>query len=156
MLDSTVLTLSPQRITNPCIAGLFADTFVREACPRVTASDILALWEAFGQEAFVKIAATLLSAPYRLRTGWPDLTLVRDNSVRFVEIKTTDTIRASQIAVVEHFAHPIGLGFQMCHVVRSQDEKTEISARSVNNIESPSTKRHRAPFSRLLRVWGLH
>jgi len=134
---------------------LLADTFVRDAYPRVTVSGILALWEALGRQTFVKITATFLTDPYRFRAGWPDLTLVRDNSVRFVEIKTTDTLRAAQIAIVEYFAHPIGLDFRVCHVVHSQDEKTGIAARPVNSTESPSIKQHKTVLSRLLKVWGL-
>jgi len=105
---------------------LLTDTFVRSRYPRVTLSGILALWEALGQETFLKIAELFLTDPYRFRAGWPDLTLVRDNSVRFVEIKTTDMLRASQIAIVEHFAQPIGLDFRVCHVQHSHMESIAI------------------------------
>jgi len=105
---------------------LLADSFVQSAYPCVTLSGILALWEVLGQETFLRITEVFLEDPYRFRAGWPDLTLVRENSVRFVEIKTTDTLRASQIAIVEHFARPIGLDFRVCHVRHGQKEDPAI------------------------------
>lgn len=133
---------------------LLADAFVRSAYPRVTVPGILALWEALGQATFRKIAKVFLTDPYRFRAGWPDLTLVRDNSVRFVEVKTTDQLRASQIAIVECFAQPIGLDFRICHVVRSQNREEAVARASGNAAESRSTKRHSSLWSRLLKIWG--
>ena len=35
--------------------------------------------------------------PYGHRNGWPDLTLIRESSVKLVEIKTRDRLHFSQI-----------------------------------------------------------
>ena len=52
--------------------------------------------------------------PYEYRAGWPDLTVVGD-SLRFVEVKTTDLLHESQIRFAKELALPLGL---QCEVVQ--------------------------------------
>jgi len=38
--------------------------------------------------------------PYTYRSGWPDLTMVRDGSLLWAEIKTSDRLHMSQIVTL--------------------------------------------------------
>ncbi|WP_312779311.1 hypothetical protein, partial [Escherichia coli] len=38
--------------------------------------------------------------PYQYRSGWPDLTLVYENCIEFVEVKTTDNLHKTQLTTI--------------------------------------------------------
>lgn len=66
-----------------------------------------ALFDAVPKSDFVKITKWL-SADWDNRSGWPDLTIVKGNRLRFVEVKTTDKLHASQINTIPSLMREIG------------------------------------------------
>lgn len=95
---------------------IIQDSFIREFYPRVTFPVLLALWRALGPSRLTSIASVFLEWPYDYRAGWPDLTLICDSGLRFVEVKTTDSLLESQIRIIESFAKPLALQFAVAHV----------------------------------------
>lgn len=83
----------------------------------VKVSNVVALWHAVGSELLAEIAQIFVKRNYDYRSGWPDLTLVRGNNFRFVEVKTTDLLHANQIQIINSFAKPLNLPFSVAHVV---------------------------------------
>ena len=57
----------------------------------------LAIFDALPRETLTKLAIKFSEDPYEYRKGWPDLTLVKGDEVRLVEIKTTDKLHKSQL-----------------------------------------------------------
>jgi hypothetical protein len=53
--------------------------------------------------------------PYDYRSGWPDLTVIEDGEVSFIEIKTTDLLHASQLRFAEEIAKPLGFS---CSIIQ--------------------------------------
>lgn len=93
------------------------DIIVRDFYPRVSVPDILRLWFALGRDRLASIARIFVSNPYDYGAGWPDLTLTRKGDIRFVEVKTTDSLHTSQLRIVNDFAVPLGLKFSVVQVV---------------------------------------
>lgn len=61
-------------------------------------SDIMSsLFAAIGAERLAQITEKIMENPYSYRSGWPDLTMVKDSDMLWVEIKTTDRLHVSQI-----------------------------------------------------------
>jgi hypothetical protein len=98
-------------------AEILAEPFVRGAYPRVTLEGIAGLWGALGAERLTEIFEVFLRAPYEYRAGWPDLTLVCGDQLRFAEVKTTDALHKSQFRVIDAFIKPLGLDLSIVHVV---------------------------------------
>ncbi|MFM9901535.1 MAG: VRR-NUC domain-containing protein [Polaromonas sp.] len=76
------------------------------------------LFRAAGTQLIHRIASKFSEDPYEYRRGWPDITMWRDEELRFVEVKAPrDKIQASQKKVIEEFAIPLGLDFWLAEVI---------------------------------------
>ena len=85
--------------------------------PSVHAEHVLGLFEAIGTERLERIAEVFATAPYDLRSGWPDLTLWKDNMVRFVEVKApSDSFHASQARLISKLLLPLGFDVALAEV----------------------------------------
>lgn len=62
-----------------------------------------------GNEQFKKIAKVLFRDPYAYCKGWPDITVVKNNSVKLLEIKKNDTLHRSQIITLSDMMKDTGL-----------------------------------------------
>ena len=85
--------------------------------PSVSAEHVFGLFEAIGTERLARIAEVFATAPYDLRSGWPDLTLWKDNLVRFVEVKApSDSFQASQARLISKLLLPLGFDVALAEV----------------------------------------
>ncbi|WP_371264495.1 VRR-NUC domain-containing protein, partial [Salmonella enterica] len=55
---------------------------------------------------------------YQYRSGWPDLTLIRDKSIKFVEVKTTDNLHKSQLTTIPVILDVLPNTIVVCRVKR--------------------------------------
>ena len=69
-------------------------------CPELSIDFADAIFDAIETSLFIKLAARITQEPYTLRNGWPDLTLVRGDEVKFIEVKTTDKLHESQLVTI--------------------------------------------------------
>ncbi len=70
-----------------------------------------------GNELIHSIASKFMKAPYEYRRGWPDLTIWKDNELKFVEVKAPgDKLRDSQKKIISVFAKPLRLNFILAGV----------------------------------------
>jgi tetratricopeptide (TPR) repeat protein len=77
--------------------------------PSVRAEHVFGLFEALGSDRLAEIANVFATAPYDLRSGWPDLTLWKGKTVRFVEVKApSDSFHASQARLISKLLLPLG------------------------------------------------
>lgn len=67
--------------------------------PRMSIEALLAIWRILTAPRLATLASHIFADP-SYRAGWPDLTLVRDNELLFVEVKTTDKLHISQRDVI--------------------------------------------------------
>jgi hypothetical protein len=85
--------------------------------PTVTAPKMEALFSALGVDRLVQIATIFATAPYDLRSGWPDLTLWRGSEIGFREIKAPgDTLLPSQKRLIGTLLQPLGYDVQLVQV----------------------------------------
>lgn len=85
--------------------------------PNVTAEHVFGLFKAIGAERLARIAEVFATAPYELRSGWPDLTLWKDSFVRFVEVKApSDSIHASQARLISKLLRPLGFDVALAEI----------------------------------------
>jgi hypothetical protein len=54
--------------------------------------------------------------PYDFRAGWPDLTIARENELRFVEVKTTDKLHSSQKNTITEVLKPWGASVSVLQI----------------------------------------
>ena len=86
--------------------------------PTLTLENMLGLYAAIGNKRLSQIAEIFSTAPYMLRSGWPDLTLWRGSEVAFKEIKAPgDHHRGNQIQTIEMVLLPLGFDVELVRVV---------------------------------------
>ena len=87
--------------------------FIQANHPRMDIEVAVGLWRTLGEARLKGIISKFLEDPYSYRAGWPDLTLIRGEELAFVEVKTSDRMRLSQLSIVQEFVIPIGLPFRV-------------------------------------------
>ena len=83
---------------------IYSHDFVRSIYPSLSTSVVAELFCAVGSEPLARVASALIEDPYTLRSGWPDLTMLRERELRWIEVKTTDKLHLNQIRTIEHMA----------------------------------------------------
>jgi len=77
-----------------------SDTWWPHKYVGVTSDIVGRTYSYLGKTTLHKIAAAFFSDPYSYVKGWPDLTIIKAKGVRFVEVKTTDTLHLSQLITI--------------------------------------------------------
>lgn len=88
-------------------AEIISYSLIRDWCPGLTLEFAEALFDAVPKEHFVKLARWV-SLDHSHRNGWPDLTLIKDGGLTFVEVKTTDKLHYSQLITIPAIIKEIG------------------------------------------------
>lgn len=86
-------------------------------CPRLERCMFTELLEVAGNSLIYSVAEKFSEAPYDHRRGWPDLTILKGNELRFIEVKAPgDRVHKSQREIIANFAKPLGLDFWLTEV----------------------------------------
>ena len=83
--------------------------------PMMDADALIAVWHAITPSELATFARRIFDDP-SFRAGWPDLTVAREGKVRFVEIKTTDKLHASQRDVILGILQPSGADVRVMQI----------------------------------------
>lgn len=96
---------------------IYADPEVQETYPGLDSIKMVAIAEALTMPKLSAITQVLGLDPYRLRAGWPDLTLASgDGSMLWAEVKTTDKLLRSQIDTISTVRHLLPGRIILVHV----------------------------------------
>lgn len=85
---------------------IYESELIQHYYPGITLEFMMNLYSALG-ERLAAIAKIFVTAPYDYRSGWPDLCLVRNGAVKFVEVKTSDALQTSQIRLIGQILRPL-------------------------------------------------
>jgi hypothetical protein len=81
---------------------------------------IIGIWKALGKDNLQKIVNKYFENSYQFSSGWPDLTLFKDNELLLLEVKTTDTLHRSQIILIRDFIKPLNLNCKVLKIARKK------------------------------------
>lgn len=79
---------------------LLYSLYLKETYPGLSADILIDIYDAIGNDLLVKLARNEILRGNASFIGWPDLTLVKDGEIQWVEIKTTDRLHNSQICMI--------------------------------------------------------
>ncbi|MDO9048186.1 MAG: VRR-NUC domain-containing protein [Methylobacter sp.] len=99
-------------ISQPFIAGEY---------PELSLEFASAMYDAININIYIALANTFAEDPYKYRSGWPDLTLIKGNEVQFIEVKTTDKLHGSQLVTIPVMRNILPFTFRVCRVIRNQN-----------------------------------
>lgn len=85
---------------------------INEYYPGLSMNFLEKMYDAFTKDEYSLIAKWIATNPDH-RNGWPDLTLVKDGIVRFVEVKTTDKLHNSQLITIPAIKQLINVDIQV-------------------------------------------
>lgn len=89
------------------ISEISENVFIREYYPNVTESFLLLLSNHIELNFIAEIAELFFNNPYKYRAGWPDIIILKNNHVSFIEVKTTDLLHESQLRFALEIAKPL-------------------------------------------------
>lgn len=101
------------------INEICADEVIQHMHPNLNKDLMIALIEVMSKTQRVDLLRTL-SLDVELTSGWPDITIINDGQLSFVEVKTTDDFKNSQINFANNIAKPNNL---RCSVIRVAAQK---------------------------------
>jgi hypothetical protein len=93
---------------------------IREWYPGLSLEFADALFDAVPKVHFAKLASWV-SKDSNHRNGWPDLTLVKDGCLKFVEVKTTDRLHHSQLITIPALVREIGADVSVLQLVSAKN-----------------------------------
>lgn len=111
---SAIRSISTVRLKNN-VEEILSDDGVQMLYPRVTPEFVISLSLELGNEAIAGLADVLFRNASEYGKGWPDLTVIGNQGVHFIEVKTTDLLGESQVRFAREVAAPLGL---RCGVVQ--------------------------------------
>ncbi len=115
---ANILSASEQRISNNFKIMTGPGSHTLSFFPTLTLENMLGLYTAMGNRKLSQIAEIFGTAPYILRSGWPDLTLWRGSEVAFKEVKAPgDRLRGNQIQTIEKILLPLGFDVEFVRVM---------------------------------------
>lgn len=95
---------------------LFKKGFCWFGVDEIFATEIL---EIIGIRDFAEIARVIFSDPYAFMNGWPDLTVIKNGNVEFVEVKTNDRFTISQLITIPEMINKGGITASVLRISRS-------------------------------------
>jgi hypothetical protein len=75
---------------------------------------VIDIYKSLGNEEIANIGMYYLSS---LSQGWPDLAIVKDNNVRFIEVKQKDKLKRSQIITISELKKSTGLDISVLKII---------------------------------------
>lgn len=124
----TVRSISPDALARN-LFELAESPTLRSFFPRVKPEFMLELYEQMGNEKLADLLLAFSVAPYEYRAGWPDLILLKNGAMKFVEVKTSDKLLDTQMRFAKGIGKPMGFD---CGVVRLKATKVTIET-SIGN-----------------------
>lgn len=100
---------------------LAANSTLRSFFPRVSPEFMLELYKQMGNDKLADLLLAFSSAPYDYRAGWPDLIVLKDGTMKFIEVKTSDNLLNTQLRFASGIGKPMGFD---CGVVRLRPTKS--------------------------------
>lgn len=97
---------------------IISKPFIAHEYPELSVEFASALFDAMDKELFIKVANKLAEDPYTFRNGWPDLTLIKDGIITFIEVKTTDKLHESQLITIPIMRSMLPYKFSVCRITK--------------------------------------
>ncbi|TPG89830.1 VRR-NUC domain-containing protein [Pseudomonas caspiana] len=115
----TVRCISPDALARN-VNELATNSTLGSFFPRVKEAFMLELFEHLGRDKLADILLAFSAAPYDYRAGWPDLIVIKDGTMKLIEVKTSDKLLDSQLRFARGIGTPMGFD---CGVVRLKAAK---------------------------------
>ena len=88
---------------------IYSSERVRQWFPGINRKNVAAVLDGLGKERLIQIAEMIFDNPEDNAKGWPDVFAYDGKQLLLIEVKTTDTMRESQIYTWKHLMPKLGL-----------------------------------------------
>jgi hypothetical protein len=116
LINSIRQTSKSKFITN--FQEISSTSYIKSKYPNLSINLAVALFDALDTNYFIGVAKKISEEPYEFRKGWPDLTIIKGNEIRFIEVKTTDKLKKSQIKTIPEMSSILPCLFSVLKVSR--------------------------------------
>ncbi|MBU0721819.1 VRR-NUC domain-containing protein [bacterium] len=116
LINSINFTSKEQFIKN--FKMIISNNFIQKTCPDLSLEFAILMFDAIDRDTYIKLATKIAEDSYLYRNGWPDLTLVKDNIVEFIEVKAKDKLHESQLITIPVMKDILPFKFGVCRIKR--------------------------------------
>ena len=92
-------------------------SFLYNKASEITKDIVLSFYLKLGISRIVEIAKLFFADPYAYATGWPDLTIIEKDEVKFIEVKKGDNLKRSQIITISDLIKSTSLDISVLKIV---------------------------------------
>lgn len=78
---------------------------------------LVAAFRAIGKNNLTKMMEIMMIEGEKLKYGWPDVTVIKNDEIKFIEVKTTDKFNENQIRVWDKIIKPLNLDFKVIQLI---------------------------------------
>lgn len=78
---------------------------------------VVDVYKGLGNEGFARIGWLYFNNPFVYSKGWPDLSIVKDNKVKFIEVKIRDRLKRSQIITISDLKKSTNLDLSILKII---------------------------------------
>lgn len=82
------------------LRDILADPYIKSNHPEISYEVCEHLFKSINRDTLISLTLKIATNPYKFRKGWPDITLFNNKTVRFVEVKTSDSLTESQMITI--------------------------------------------------------
>jgi hypothetical protein len=119
-IDEVILSISSvtkdQFVNN--FNEIISTPFISSEYPELNIEFAIAMFDVIDKDTYINVARKIAEDPYTYRNGWPDLTLVKDKKVLFIEVKTTDKLHESQLITIPEMRNILPFEFSVCKITK--------------------------------------
>ncbi|MCS5709203.1 VRR-NUC domain-containing protein [Candidatus Berkiella cookevillensis] len=117
VIVASIKNVSKQRYLSN-FEEIILSPFIMSSHPGLSMQFADAIFNAINTDYFIKLTLKIAEDPYTYRSGWPDLTIVKDQEVRFIEVKTTDKLHKSQLVTISAMRKVLPYQFSVCQLTK--------------------------------------
>ena len=92
-------------------------SFLYNKASEITKDVVLSFYLKLGISRIVEIAKLFFTDPYAYISGWPDLTIIEKDEVKFIEVKKGDNLKRSQIITIGDLIKSTSLDISVLKIV---------------------------------------
>lgn len=119
-ITQCIETIDLERFKNN-MNEILNDRIVMLFCQGLTSLFAEKIFLALDKEIVKNLFLTIWSNPFLYRNGWTDLILVKDNKIKFVEVKGKDKLHESQIITIQKMKKILPFEFSVIKIIKKKN-----------------------------------
>ena len=100
---------------------IISTPYITSTYPELSTDFASSMFDAIDKKTFTRVANKFAEDPYKFRNGWPDITLIKNGVVEFIEVKTSDKLHENQLMTIPVMRKILPFDFYVFKLIKIND-----------------------------------